>query len=907
MDKSQQRDKILSHPKPLSSNQRRAVLCNKRHIRIIAGAGAGKTETLTRRIVYHLIYEDIDPSSIVAFTFTDKAAEGMKSRIYDRLKDMDRNDLRTRIGDLYVGTIHGYCFRVLTDYFNYGNHDVFDENQERAFLSIVGRDFGLADKGNYIRNCKTFLETMKVVEGEQISDRDLLEASPAFLEMFNSYKAKLEENKRLTYDRMVSLAVEKLEEKPDTLRHIKHLLVDEYQDINRAQERLVQLIGRSAGIFIVGDPRQTIYKWRGSDETCFQDFAEIYPDAETIYLTENRRSGKSIIDLANCFSDRFETVHYDHIEPIRTDRGIVAHMIAGTNTGEARWIASQIERYVHQGLCEYSDIGILMRSVSTSAPPFIDVFRDRNIPLIIGGGVGLFRKDEAKAAGMLFCWLFERSNWWLDHNRPESIIEGDRLLPAALRAWQAAVPYSLPKETGDRLKVWKKETLSGRFSHFTAAYHELLNILGYLALDPEDPAQAVIMANLGRFNTILTDYETASMLGGGERDWIRDTEGLFGYITGHANGTYSEQIGEDLRGINAVQLTTIHQAKGLEWPIVFMPSLTSNRFPSKNTGKSKKFMIGRDLFNAERYEGSIEDERRLFYVAATRAKDVLVFSSFRGPGKNPAESPFISDLPRGLCLEISESDQIPGYEISKGLDPEDIQTFSAGEIIAYKTCPYAYRLNRIWGYRPGFSEYLGYGKTLHFCLRLASDMIKNQGCSPVDAIENSLDENFFLPFIVIERSKEILQAAREKLIRFAEARSEDMRQIKEVEARVEFPLQKATVAGRVDVLIHDGNCIEIRDYKTSKDSTTHDDSSMQVQMYALGLSMTGERISKGSVAYLDDASLREVDIGDSRLASAKEAVETHIAGIMTKDFKPCTGQHCRSCNYRAICRWKESQ
>jgi len=481
------------------------------------------------------------------------------------------------------------------------------------------------------------------------------------------------------------------------------------------------------------------------------------------------------------------------------------------------------------------------------------------------------------------------------------------MLRIAIHAWKAAVPYSLPEDIGNELIRWKKETLSGKFNHFTEAYQELLNILGYLSLDPEEPNQAVIMANLGRFNTILTDYETAAMLGGNERDWTRDTEGLFGYITGHANGTYSEQLGEDLRGINAVQLTTIHQAKGLEWPIVFMPALMSNRFPSKNTGKKKKVMIGRDLFNAERYEGTVEDERRLFYVAATRAKDVLVLSSFMGEKKDVFESSFVSDLPGGSYLELSEHDLLPAYKISKGTDPEDIQTFSTEEIIAYKTCPYAYRLNYIWGYEPGFSEYLGYGKTLHFCLRLASDMIKNQGCSPINAIETALDDHFFLPFIVSDRSEMIRQAARNKLIRFVIERAEDMMQIKEVESRVEFPLQKATVTGRVDVLIHDGNCIEIRDYKTSKDSITHEDSSIQVQMYALGLSMTGEAVSKGSVAYLDDASLRAVGVSDGHLTKAKEAAEKHIAGIITKDFTPCPGQHCRNCDFRAICKWKGSR
>ena len=152
---------------------------------------------------------------------------------------------------------------------------------------------------------------------------------------------------------------------------------------------------------------------------------------------------------------------------------------------------------------------------------------------------------------------------------------------------------------------------------------------------------------------------------------------------------------------------------------------------------------------------------------------------------------------------------------------------------------------------------------------MASDLIKKLGCSPVNAIEAALDDHFFLPFIVSDRSERIQEAARNKLVQFVRERSEDMKQIKEVEARVEFPLQKATVTGRIDVLLHDGKCFEIRDYKTSKDSTTHDDSSIQVQMYALGMSMTGETISKGSVAYLDDASLREVGVSESHPGQRK--------------------------------------
>ncbi|RLI67893.1 MAG: ATP-dependent helicase, partial [Candidatus Gerdarchaeota archaeon] len=127
-------EKIINEPKKLSESQKQAVLSNKKQIRVIAGAGAGKTETLTRKIVYLILHEKIDPASIVAFTFTEKAAQNMKSRVYDRIKQLGGEELCAKLGEMYIGTIHGFCFRVLQDHFKYGAYDVFDENQEMAFL-----------------------------------------------------------------------------------------------------------------------------------------------------------------------------------------------------------------------------------------------------------------------------------------------------------------------------------------------------------------------------------------------------------------------------------------------------------------------------------------------------------------------------------------------------------------------------------------------------------------------------------------------------------------------------------------------------------------------------------------------------------------------------------------------------
>lgn len=905
MATSQKLEQVLNYPKKLSDTQMKAVLSDRNHIRIIAGAGAGKTETLTRRIVYSLIHEEVDPSAIVAFTFTEKAAQSMKSRVYDRLRGLGRDDICYRIGDLYIGTIHGYCHRILVDYFGYGSYEAFDANQEMAFLMRVGWELGLGNDGSYSRNCEAFLETVNVVNGELLDEAILEKKEPEFYKRLRKYENILDSYKRFTFDRMIKLAVMNLQENPNKLKHVKYLLVDEYQDINRAQEKLIQLIGTNAGLFIVGDPRQTIYKWRGSDEKCFEDFARKYSDTETISITENRRSAKSILDLANTFSDSFETERYDHIAPTRKDEGIVAHIATDTREDEARWITDQIERYIRRGICSYSDIGILMRSVTTSAPPFIDEFRRRGIPFIVGGKVGLFRREEAKAVGMLFCWLHEGSWWQKDPWNPRDIFSWDELLREGLEAWQSVVPYTLPDDIAKQVAKWKDQTLSGEFEHFTEVYQELLKTLGYLNLDPEDSIQAVMMANLGRFNSLLTDYETAIRLGGKRRrSWQQDMKGLFWYIHNYATNAYEEQQGDDMRAINAIQLVTMHQAKGLEWPAIFMPGLVTRRFPSSNAGKEKTWQISRNLFDAEKYEGGIEDERRLFYVAATRAKDVLVLSSFRRIKNAVSESEFLSDLPDISFKELSMRDALPDYPLTKGGDIEDIQTFSAGEIINYKTCPHSYRMRQIWGYQPGLSDYLGYGNTLHFCLRTAAELIKNQGYNPVSAIATAVDEHFFMPFADESRSRQVKQAARRKLMEFVKKRKDDMLRIKEVETRVEFPLKRATIAGKVDVILHEGNAIEIRDYKTTDQATTFEDSSMQVQVYALGLNMIGESVAKGSIAYLDNATLREVEVKEGHMEAAQRTAEKHVEGILNRDFKACSGSHCKGCDYGIICKWK---
>ena len=909
MNKNQILHKILNEPTELSESQKKAVLSNKDHIRIIAGAGAGKTETLTRKIVYLLLYEGVDPSSIVAFTFTEKAAQSMKSRVYDRVKQLGGDDVCTRLGEMYIGTIHGYCFRLLEDYFGFGDYDVFDENQEIAFLLRVGWELGLGKGGIYSSNCKNFLETINLIYGELVQEGILEKKAPEFLKNLTKYEQILDAHKRLTFNRMIKLAIDNLSSRPEVLDNVKFLIVDEYQDINRAQENLIQLIGKNAKIIIVGDPRQTIYQWRGSDEKCFEDFVLNYSDVETVALTENRRSGKSIINLANSFSDSFERERYEHMNPTRADEGIASLVVHETDNQEAEWVAEQIERYIQKGICSYSDIGILLRSVATSAPRFVDAFRSREIPFVIGGKVGLFRRAEAQAVGMLFSWLYEDGFWVIDLWNWGNQITGDDLLQTGLDSWQEAIPfYPLSADVIENLNEWKEATLDSKFKNFIGVYYALLNILGYLNLDPSDSNQAVIMANLGRFSSLLADYETAIMLGGIRRRWDRDMKGLCWYMNSYATSSYEEQTGEDIRGIDAVQLMTVHQAKGLEWPVVFIPAMVNTRFPSTMVGRERNWYIPRDHFDVvTKYEGDVEDERRLFYVALTRARDILAISHFNRINRQVGQSAFISSLPDDKTIKLSNRDTLPFYNIDMSEDTEEIQTYYAGEIINYQKCPYGYRLRELWGYKPGLKPLIGYGNSLHYCLRRASEMIKNEGYSPLSAIVTSVEDNFFIPFATTKIRDNAKKAAKKILVDFVRKYEEDMRRIKEVEARIEFPVQRATITGKVDVILHDKDNVEVRDYKTSDTVTTELQSSFQVQLYALGLRMLGMPVAKASVAYLENVTTKPVDVEEKVLQNAKANAEKPIEDIFNKKFDACPGEFCNSCNYVNICRWGKTK
>jgi DNA helicase-2/ATP-dependent DNA helicase PcrA len=614
-----------------------------------------------------------------------------------------------------------------------------------------------------------------------------------------------------------------------------------------------------------------------------------------------------VIETANRFSDTFEGQHYDHMAPVRSDQGGVYLAEMRSNVTEVDWIADQIQALVDTGKCNYNDIALLFRSVTTSAPPFIDEFRRRDIPFVVGGKVGLFRRPEILGIGQLFAWLWEDGFWQQGKWSRLPALRGEDLLEEAVVNWNQGIP-DLALEASDvlNLRRWKDSVLNSTYDNFSQVFGELLVLLRYHELDPDDVRHAVIMANLGRFNTLLTDYETAIMLGGRRRNWEADLKGLCWYLNTYASSKYEEQTGDDIGGVDAVQLVTIHQSKGLEWPLVFVPCMVRQRFPSSMVGKGRTWLISPELFDVAKYEGDLESERKLMYVALTRAKDVAVVSYFTSMnGRRKGRSAFVGDIEDLPHVEpLSQRDTLPDHDYATGGAADELRTFSAGEIVDYGKCGYFYRLRHIWGYEPGLTDYLGYGQTLHFCLREAADLMKNEDLSPMVAVATAVDRNFYMPFMTEGRMEKIKHAAKNHLMRFAEKYRDDMLRIREVETRVEFPVQNAIVAGKVDVILHDGDAVEVRDYKTSDTATTPEDSALQVQLYTRGLCVLGETVSRGSVAFLEEAAVDTVDVTEQAVAESVARVEEDIGRILSGEFTACPGEVCERCDYQGICRWR---
>jgi DNA helicase II / ATP-dependent DNA helicase PcrA len=905
----------------LSPEQAQVVTHRSGDLQVIACAGSGKTESISRRVAA-LIGEGTEPASIVAFTFTERAAAELKERITRRVAERMGDVFRDRLGPMFVGTIHAYCFRILQDHVpEYGNYDVLDENRHAGFLSREFRRLGLSRlKAKHWAPIRDFMRTVDIIGNEGIPVTAL--AGIPLGECYEAYRASLQRYHFLTFGLLITSALEALE-RPGVFARVhgplRHLLVDEYQDINPAQERLIELLSQApVHLTVVGDDDQSIYQWRGSDVRNILTFHQRRPAAATVELDTNRRSRPAIVAAANAFSQSIPSRLPKTMKAVReAGPNQVTAWSAETDEIEANRVADTITRLKGLGY-RYRDIAVLFRSVRTSAPPLIAALRARDIPYMAAGRTGLFLQPEVAFVAEIYAWFIDGD--WRDDRfgefRPANL---DRIIAGLNQVFGGG---ALIPDLGGYLEDWRAFVLRGqRPVNLVGDYYRLLRVLGVHRTDLTTPTGSSRMGALARFSEVLGDFENIYRRGrqvekDGERmfeaandrgkDYFR---ALHNYLLHYARDAYEEFEGEASVDLDAVDILTIHQAKGLEWPVVFLPALVQGRFPSRWSGQTQEWLLPESAFPAEvrrRYEGGDAEERRLFYVGLTRARDAAYLSCFERKTNRFHPSDYLIEV-AGQAPPVLDELPLPGLPASdtgSEIPPLDV---SYSDLAAFEECGHRYRLSNVLGFQTQIAPELGYGRAIHHVLRQVAEAVRACGRIPSNAdLDALLTDEFFVPFASRQAWQQMKKAARKLVNTYVESYASDLHRIWAVERPFALHVDEGVVTGRADVILDDEGgtrgSLAIVDYKVTTDEVRAERYEEQLRVYSLAGRGEGLEVKAAYLHELRDGTRKSVDISDNTTRFAMNKVKDRMGALRRSSFTPKPEvDRCSACEYQRIC------
>lgn len=876
---------------------------------------------MARRIV-RLLGSGVPPHAVVAFTFTKRAAASLKARVLLRCEEQLGAAAARRVGPLLIGTIHSYCFRLLQEHVSrYGGYDLLDDHRLAALLSREHRRLGLDALGDrFWAPLRDFLRNVAAVENELIAVDKL---SPPFADCYRKFAETLDRYHFLTYGRVITGAVEAMQQPAVAAAvraELRHLIVDEYQDVNPAQERLIALLAaKPVELCVVGDDDQAIYQWRGSDVGNIIRFAERYSGAAEAPLSVNRRSAAEIVGVAGRFVESVQPRLGKLIRAGRPKTGLPPYFwVAETPQDEAEAIADHIAELHGKGY-PYREIAVLFRAVRTSAPPLLEALGRRGIPFSCAGRTGLFLQPEAELFGQAYAWLSD--NQWSGGLAEEArLISIDELLSLFVSCFElaGAARAGLRKRLNDWFEAAHDDKAA---ANLVGDYYRLLKSLGVAEWNLDDPATAARMGTLARFSQLLADFEHARRRArpveeGGEQVHRGGTRGgrwfyrnLFNYMKFYARDAYEDFPGEDDPTVDAVDVLTVHQAKGLEWPVVFVPCMTKRRFPSAMAGRAQRWLLPETAFPMKarrRYEGSETDERRLFYVAMTRARDALYVSHFRRMKNRTGPSPFFAE-----CAGSNPGAAPPPLPPRRDPLSQDVPKLSVSfsDLAAYSRCPLSYRMRALLGFQPQLAEELGYGRAVHSVLRRLAEQARTTGRPPTEAdAARVIEAEFYLPFANRSQFEQMKRSASTLVRQYLAKFGSDLLRTWDTERPFELRLPGASVQGRADLIMdQEGGApssLALVDYKTAGDSGQEDLFAFQLAIYAAAARDEGLDVRAAYLHELDprSATRQQINLDDGEIQKAVSRASDLAAGIADRRFSPAAEkQRCARCDVRPLC------
>lgn len=914
-----------------TKSQKQAFQTIDHNLQIIACAGSGKTQVISRRIVEILQSKrdsGIQPANIVAFTFTEKAAGELKDRIQRLAIEVLGTD--DGFAEMFVGTIHAYCLNLLQQppVYHFLKYSVLTDIRQRLLIDRNSKKSGLTDvpllNGGTLQrwvDSRLYQTLLSVIQEGGVKPRAI---SKDVLEATNKYSELLSDKKYLDYSGMLKLAVAELRSNQKLRKVIsktvRFLVVDEYQDVNTLQEQLIREISDlGANLCVVGDDDQTVYQWRGSDVENIITFEKRYPKVKAVRLNENFRSSRGIVltarriieDNPNRLDKKMESTEAQPFE-----RGDILALQFGSHEEEARWIAQKIKKLVGisyrdridkpaRGLT-LSDIAILVREWKDAAP-IVEALKKEHV-LYLGGGMNsLFDTPEIECIREVFYFLASHTprtgSQVSDATIQKSLVTG---FPGLTKGnVKAGVQYLRDIQRRIPLGSDNQLFLQRVFLDLLEAMEVREDRIGTAGRSGE-----VIFFNLGKFSQLISDFEQINFHSQPEDLYSK----FAGFLEFQAPDYYPEETEETAHAKpDAVRVMTVHQAKGMQWPAVFVPCLRANRFPSRRKGGRSIWHIidEKAVSNADRYKGTVEDERRLFYVALTRAEKYL-FCSW-GPIAENQQQRRVSEFFTALT----------GTELVLGKDPmrsypklkptprtEDTAlplTFS--ELRYFFECPYQFKLRFMYGFDSPVNRALGYGKSLHDALcEVHAESIQGRVPTAKD-VSRLVNDHLHLPFANVEVRENSVRGAEEALKLYLKNHGSHLTNLEHAEKTVELKLADGiVVSGRIDLIRRtDTNEIAIVDFKSGEDTQPKEMTQLQLQVYAAGYQKaTGKDADLLEIHNLEVGHIHREEVKDSIIQGTLNRVVSAGQQIRQMDLPKHESwcKACDSCDMVGICRTK---
>ena len=656
----------------LNDKQREAVLYNDGPLLIIAGAGAGKTKTLTTKIAYLIGEENASPYSILAITFTNKAAKEMKDRLYSIIGDEAKK--------LQVSTFHSFGLKLIRENCRVLGYDsnfvIMDSDDSLTVVKRILKELNLDPKvynpkaiRNKISSCKNDMVSPEKYEQYAVSDYEKI-----VHKVYEKYEHKLKSNNSVDFDDLLLLPIKLFNNNPDILERYqnfyKYILIDEYQDTNEAQYILTKLLAKKNRLITcVGDDSQSIYSFRGANYSNILNFEKDYKDAKTILLEQNYRSTSNILDAANAVIKNNKMKKEKNLWTARGVGEKIKYYRSYNERDEAQYVIRKTKELVNNGV-DYKDIAVLYRTNAQSRVIEEEMLKE-NLPYRVIGSFYFYSRKEIKD---LIAYLR------LIHN-PKDNVSLLRVINTPKRGIGLKTIENLTKKADSEGISLYEAIDSGKELAFKETIEKLKEISNDLTLtelidkvldasglkqelESEQTLEAEIrLENLEEFKSITKSFE--------EREGIVSLEEFLLEIS------LISDVEEYKDDPNRISLMTVHSVKGLEFDHVFVVGLEEGIFPHVNSL----------MENSE-----LEEERRLCYVAITRAKDDLYLVNARrrtlyGNDQINPISRFIEEIPQEL-LETNAEEELPKKEVKVNLDDmirtEEVD-YNVGDYVYHET------------------------------------------------------------------------------------------------------------------------------------------------------------------------------------------------------------------------------